>query len=424
MAGWIMNTMEKWVTTTEALVAALKDEGIARIVVSGRLNEVPSLRLPPGRSLCGAAEDTAIVFMAGTEGVELSSDNSICNVHLCAAPETRAIFNDTAVSTLGRIELHNVKSTGRVQILARDKVCAGHVEVNGLDIIAADARAERERPHGYGVHVLHGAFTLWNIQPDEQAAISADLTGISAGRAGAPVRGSGVFVSGAGDTGGRVILRRLETGAVYSDGGIAPGTPDCISGGVFVVYGAVADSVRNGGPVTTYGANDMVLDNWGVVDRWIAEEKITSHGPSGIGFVNFGTVNVLEVNAPIETFGQGARGFNVYAGTVNSAAFERIVTHADGAVGIQISQPIGRIKVRRGVETYGGTGSSLVKGVVVKLSAIALSLKPGSSAREIDVAGGLVTHGKGISPLELHGAVDSLQITDGFTAAGGGFETI
>jgi len=191
-----------------------------------------------------------------------------------------------------------------------------------------------------------------------------------------------------------------------------------------VVHGAFADSVRNRGPVTTYGVNDMVLDNWGVVDRWVAEDKITSHGPSGIGFVNFGTVNVLQVEAPIETFGQGARGFNVYSGTVNSAEFERIVTHADGAVGIQISQPVGQIRVRRGIETFGGAGNSLVQGVVVRLSAIALSLKPGGSAREISIAGGLITHGEGVSPLELHGALESLQVTDGFAAAGGGFEKI
>ena len=78
----------------------------------------------------------------------------------------------------------------------------------------------------------------------------------------------------------------------------------------------------------------MVLDNWGSVGRWIADDKVTSYGPSGIGFVNFGIVDLLQVNAPIETFGQGSRGFNVYTGTVNSAEFERVVTHADGAVGI------------------------------------------------------------------------------------------
>ena len=419
-----MNSGEKWVTTTDAFLAAIKDESIGTVVVTGQLTDAPSIRLSPGRQLSGAAEGSTIVFRADSDGVQLSSDNSIQNLHLINAPEKRAIFNDTTVSTFGRIELHGVTTTGRVQILARGEVRSGHVDVNGLDIIAADARAEIERPHSYGVHVLQGAFTLWNMQSDTSVSISADLVGISVGREGAPARGSGVFVSGAGDTGGRLIARRLETGAVYSDGGIAPGTPDRISGGVFVVYGAFVDSVDNRGPVTTYGANDMVLDNWGVVDRWLAEEKITSHGPSGIGFVNFGTVNVLQVNAPIETFGQGARGFNVYTGTIRAAEFERIVTHADGAVGVQISQPVGRIEVRRGIETYGGTGDSLVKGVVVKLSAIALSIKPGGSAREIDVAGGLVTHGAGVSPLELHGAIESLQIADGFAAAGGGFEKI
>ncbi len=28
----------------------------------------------------------------------------------------------------------------------------------------------------------------------------------------------------------------------------------------------------NAGPVTTYGQNDMVLDNWGRVERWTAEQ--------------------------------------------------------------------------------------------------------------------------------------------------------
>jgi hypothetical protein len=419
-----MSMAEKWVTTTEALVSAVKDESVGRVVISGKLTNVPPIFLSPGRSLCGASENAMIAFVAGSDGVRLSADNSIHSLHLEASPEKRAIFNDTAVAALGRIELRGVSISGCVQILARGAVRSGHVSVDGLEIIAADTRSQAERAHGYGVSVVQGAFTLWNLQPDNDVVISADVVGISAGRSGAPVRGSGVFVGGSGETGGRLYLRRLETGAVYSDGGIAPGTPDRISGGVFVVYGAYADLVRNRGPVTTYGANDMVLDNWGIVDRWVADDKITSHGSSGIGFVNFGTINVLQMNAPIETFGQGARGFNVYTGTVKVAEFERIVTHADGAVGIQISQPVGRIKVRRGVETFGGVGDSLVKGVVVKLSAIALSVKPGGSARKVDVAGGLITHGPGISALELHGAIQCLRIADGFAVAGHGFDKI
>jgi hypothetical protein len=415
-----MSAEEKWVTTTEALVTAVKDQSVKRVVISGRLSNAPSIRLSRGQSLCGATEDSTITFSADGDGVQLSSDNGVHNLHLEVSPEKRAVFNDTAVGALGRIELRGLTTTGRVQILARDNVRAGHIEVIGLDIVAADARAQTDRPQGYGVHVLQGAFTLWNMQTGEDVTISAELVDISAGRNGAPVRGSGVFVGGAGEKGGRLHVRRLETGAVYSDGGIPAGTPDCISGGVFVVYGAYADLVRNRGPVTTYGPNDMVLDNWGMVDRWLAEQKITSHGPSGIGFVNFGTINVLRINAPIETFGQGARGFNVYSGTVGAAEFERIVTHADGAVGIQISQPVGSIKVRRGVETYGSTGDSLVKGVVVKLSAIGLSVKPGGSARTINIAGGLITRGEGVNPLELHGAIGCLRIVEDFAGGGSG----
>lgn len=419
-----MSKLEKIVATADELVAAIGKKGTHHIVVHGNLTDAPSVRLAPGQSLRGEGDGAAVTFVEGSDGLQLSSDNRVHNIRLNASVDKRAIFNDTSVASLGRIELRGLTTNGYVQILARDKVRGGHVDVNGLDIIAADARAEKERPHGYGVYVINGAFTLWNMQADDSVIISADLVGLSAGRDGAPVRGSGIFVSGAGDKGGRLNVRRLETDAVYSDGGIAPGTPDQITGGVFTVYGAHVDVVRNRGPVVTYGVNDMVLDNWGVVDRWTAEQKITSYGPSGIGFVNFGIVHELKVDAPIETFGQGARGFNVYTGTVNLAEFDRVTTHADGAVGIQISQPIGRLVVRRGIETFGGTGPSLVKGVVISLSAIALSIKPGGSAREIEISGGVKTNGAGVAPIEQHGAIDSLRVSGGFVAAGGGFDKI
>ena len=295
--------------------------------------------------------------------------------------------------------------------------------MDGLHIAAADVRSRPDRPKGYGVEVLQGAFTLWNMQADAAVTITADLAGLSAGSEGAPVIGSGIFVSGAGFEGGQLHASRVETGVIHSDGKIPPGTPDRITGGVFTVYGVNAEIVRNRGPVTTYGPNDMVLDNWGTVERWVAHEKITSFGPSGIGFVNFGRVAHLRVDAPIETFGQGARGFNVYTGTVDLAEFDRVITRADGAVGIQISQPVGRVHVRRGIETFGGTGQSLVKGVVVTLSAVALSIKPGGSAQGIVVEGGIRTHGAAVSPIEMQGSVDALSISGGLTA-GGGFEHI
>lgn len=80
--------------------------------------------------------------------------------------------------------------------------------------------------------------------------------------------------------------------------------------------------------------------------------------------------------------------------------------------------------MRRGIETFGGTGPTLVKGVVVTLSAIALSIKPGGSAREIDIAGGIKTNGAGVAPIEQHGAIESLRVDGGFVASGGGFDKI
>jgi hypothetical protein len=50
--------------------------------------------------------------------------------------------------------------------------------------------------------------------------------------------------------------------------------------------------------------------------------------------VNFVSLNELFANAPIETFGIGARGLNVYYGSLNQAKFDRITTHADGEVGV------------------------------------------------------------------------------------------
>ena len=320
--------------------------------------------------------------------MRMSADNRVLEITLETSPGKCAVCNDVHRTSMGTLELRHVTATGRVQILAREQIRDGHVEVDGLDIIAADTRAERDRPHDYGVSVVQGALTVWNMQPDERVEISANLVGISVGRFGHPVLGSGVFVGGAGPTGGRLQVQHLETNAVYS----------------------------NGRPVTTYGANDMALDNWGSVERWTAEDAVTSYGPSAIGFVNFGTLRALSIHAPIVTHGPGARGFNVYSGTVDLGDFDRIVTHGDGAVGVQISQPIGRLIIHRGIETFGGTGPSLVKGVLQNLSAMAQREARGV-ARSIDIAGGITTHGRGIAPIEIEGQVDALDVEGGIHAA-------
>jgi hypothetical protein len=96
--------------------------------------------------------------------------------------------------------------------------------------------------------------------------ITAELLDISAGSTNAPVRGSEVSVGGHGDwngkgDGGTLRLPPLSIRDITTDGGIAPGTPDLISGGVFVISRSVVEEVINNGPVTTHGQNDMVVDN-------------------------------------------------------------------------------------------------------------------------------------------------------------------
>jgi hypothetical protein len=409
---------ERIVDSVPELLRALADDTAKTITIAQDLDEVPTIRLSPDTALRGRPGSRSVLRFTGqAHGLCLSANNLISNLDLFVSPERLAIWNDESVPSLGRLALRSISTIGRVCLFARGAVRRGHVEVDGLDILAADARSAHDRPHEYGVYVLQDAFTLWNMQPDPDVVVTANLVGLSAGRVSSPVLGSGVFVSGASETGGLLAVQHLETNAVYSDGRIEPGTADQISGGVFVVFGASVELVVNNGPVTTYGANDMALDNWGVVDRWISRDKVTTLGPSGVGFVNFGQINELLVLAPIETFGLGARGFNVYTGTVRSAEFDRIVTHADGGVGVQISQPVGRLTFRRGIETHGSIGKSLVKGVLQDLAATALSVKPGGRVKEIQVLGGLRAHGKDVTPLEQHGSIDSLRIEGGFSSA-------
>ncbi|MEO3978336.1 hypothetical protein [Streptomyces sp. CAU 1734] len=405
---------------TVATVAELLDalaEPDAPVLVRGRLEQVPSVVLPPGRRLAGADPAAALVFTDGADGICLTRDNRLEGLRLeTSAATARAVYNDTTRESLGTVELSDLSTLGRVEILARDAVRSGRVVVDSLDIEAADARDCRPRPQGYNVEVRQGAFTLYNQQADPETLITCDLVGLTAGREGAPVRGSGIFVSGT-EGGGRVTGGRLHTGAVHSDGGIPAGVPGEITGGVFVVRARFTEVV-NHGPVTTHGPNDMVLDLWGEVGTWTANAPITSHGPSGIGFVNFGTVKRLTVTAPIETFGVGARGFNIYDGTVEAAEFDRIVTHADAAVGIQISKPFGTLTVRRGIETHGGSGESLVKGEIKVLAAVALSLKPGARGTGIRVGGGITAHGRGVPAVELLGEVGTLTVSGGVTSLG------
>ena len=395
----------------------------AEIEVRGTVSGMPMITLKPGVVLRGG------VLEFGAKGVRLTSQNTLDGVTVRTAADEVALLNDTSVDDLGTLTLRNVTTVGQVLLLADDSVRAGHVVVDGLHVERADVRGRAVRPHGFGVEALQGGFTLWNRQADDSVAITADLRGISAGSPDSPVRGSGVFVGGHGDwdghgDGGTLRVSSLRTGEIHTDGGIPAGTPDLISGGVFVISGAVVEEVVNEGPVTTYGQNDMVLDNWGDVDSWRATAPVTSRGPSGIGFVNFGRLGRLDVEAPVQTFGTGARGFNVYDGSLEHASFESIATHGDGSTGVQVSKPLPVLEIKGDLSTEGGEGMSLVKGVQMTLKAVALSVKPGGSVGRVTIGGGLRTSGADVVTLEVEGEIDEIEVAGGISAAGRGSDAV
>jgi len=405
MNGWTQVS-----TATRLLeAAAVKD---AKIEVSGVLSGMPMVRLAPGVHLRGGT----LRFAA--KGLQLTRDNVLENTRVETPEHELAIHNGLSEPTIGALVLNDVETV--VCLLADGAVRGGRVDVDGLRVERADVRQRAERPGGYGVKVMQGAFTLWNRQPDGECAIKATLLGIGAGSPEAPVRGSGVFVAGYGDVGGRVEVDVLRTEEIHTDGGITAGTPDLISGAVFVVSGACVGEVVNAGSVTTYGANDMVLDNWGLVGRWIALERVTSHGPSAIGFVNFGAIDDVNITAAIETHGPGARGFNLYDGSLRHASFESIRTNGDGAVGIQVAKDLPRLEITGDLVTAGGEGASLVKGVQTRLKAIALSIQQGGHVGNVAIGGRMATLGDGVVTLDADGILDELRVEGGIAALGKG----
>jgi hypothetical protein len=120
-----MAQREKVVTTVDELIAATKDAKCKQIIIRSKLTKVPAVRLSPGQSLRGSGAQAGITFIEGADGLQLSSNNKIRNIHLTASTEKRAIFNDTNLETLGRIELHGVTAIGQVQILACGKIRRG-----------------------------------------------------------------------------------------------------------------------------------------------------------------------------------------------------------------------------------------------------------------------------------------------------------
>lgn len=386
------------IKTFNDLIAALQNGQKDLTITRSILCNYPVL-LPEGINLNGQVQENGelpLLSFQHSDGIGVSAHNSVKNLNIDTPVNHKAIFNTTVKADLGTFTFENLFVKGQVSIITRVGVEKANVVMDHVDIHSADTRHYLEQPQKYGVNVLQGALTIYNINPDSKSLLSVAVNNLSIGRKNAPVTGCGVFISGFGDQGGRTEISKLHTKAVYSNGKIPLGVADYITAGVFVLYGAHAKEVITDGEVITYGVNDMVLDVWGSVDNWISNGSVISYGPSGVGFVNFGVVKNFTVNAPLQTYGLGARGYNQYDGTVDNISFQSIETFGDGSVGIQISKAIGTLTVNGNVTTHGSIGSSLVKGVYFDLPAYALSIKNGGEAKNITIKGNVETNGNNV----------------------------
>lgn len=387
------------VTDAGSLEQAIKDKA-AHIEIQGQITGLSSVKLPKGTALTGAA-GAELHFKEGQPGLMLNADHKVAGFRIVADEMQVALGLLDEEKALGSIEISDIRTVGRFH-LEGTQALSGDLKLKNIHVEKADAHMMAHRPAGFGVEVLLGGFSVYNASKDEASRWTLSAENISGGSKEQPLKSSGVFVFGGWyiptdanpaeapaptAKGGNIELTRLTTGEIHAYGQIPQGISNLITGGVFIGSGVQAQSVVNEGTVSTYGPNDMVLDNWGKVASWEARAAVTSYGPSGIGFVNFGDIVSLKVMAPLETHGLGARGFNLYDGSLKEAEFESITTYGDGGIGVQLSKPFGRITVQGDIRTKGGEGESLVRGKVTKLKANALSLKEGTKGKAFIVGG-------------------------------------
>jgi hypothetical protein len=75
------------VSNVADLLGAIWADGTRQIVVSGRIGDVTTLRPAPGQVLQGEDDEAALVFVAGTDGVQLTRENQIHALHIAVSPD-------------------------------------------------------------------------------------------------------------------------------------------------------------------------------------------------------------------------------------------------------------------------------------------------------------------------------------------------
>jgi hypothetical protein len=89
-----------------------------------------------------------------------------------------------------------------------------------------------------------------------------------------------------------------------------------------------------------------------------------------------------------------------------------------------VSKDLPELDVTGSVTTFGGAGTSLVRGKQVRLRAVAVSVQPGGRIGRLTVGGSISTHGDDVISLDVEGSLGAVHAERGITAAGAGSDAI
>ena len=169
----------------------------------------------------------------------------------------------------------------------------------------------------------------------------------------------------------------------------------------------------------------MVVPQTGCgADRRVAKAPLTSYGRSGVGFVNFGAIGTLRIEAAIETHGVGARGFNVYrlddytGPTVENAEFSTA------------SSPTPTLRSASRWASRSGTSSPQrdrdaeapaihsARRSDHPAEAMRSASKPGGRVLGVDAGGPLSSAGPGVVAVDIQGTVGEMRVAGGIASSG------
>ena len=397
--------MTRWTTVianAPSLLDAIRD-GEPTIGVRGEICDLPPLSLSRGQALIGVDDHAVLAF--ADDGIALSDDNRIEQLALRSPAESRCVFHDTAALT-GELILNRVRCAGMVDLIVCARGERARITLTEVSVDAADATARLPRPFGNGVWVQQGALTIWNRSTDP-STLNVDGRDIRIGATDSPVRGTGLFVAGAGQEGGGTVkLSGFSSGSVYADSTLTEGTTTTVSGGIFFLHGVKGAGIVTDGEIVTHGANAVPVDNWGELDHWTIRGDVQSFGPSAVGFVNAGSLGACTIEGVLETRGPGARGVCVYQ-PMGTFSARSIRTQGRAAVGVQIVAALNRLHLTDSLVTLGEAGEGLVKGEMIATPAHGIEIEQGSRLGELD-CGAIDVRGEGALPIHGTACIDRI----------------